>query len=674
MAIEKLRKLHIICPKERENEIINKLYKLNVAHIDALSPDYVKEGSRYFTHPVVESTRDVELSKIESILSTFKYFGLEKKGLIGSFLPDDEVLTKEEFDNLLRNFNLDKFYNEVQELSQKNNKLIEEENKLKEERKYINSISNFPFAYSILFGTEQTESFIGVMRTKEYKKFIIKEEQFIDQTFVYKFSADKNKTKLFFLYLKEDQKKIEKIIKLYSIEKLPIVRTFSGFIEEEASRILKREREILQEKEIIFNKIKEMYSAKRKLLALKDYYLSEAKKEKVMDKLLVGKKFSIIRGFVRVKDVDKVKDIEKEFGDTSVVVTEPEEYDAVPVALYNSPIFRPFEMLIRMFGLPSYFTVDATPFVGIFFSLFFGLALGDAFYGLLIVLGSLYFIRRYRGNKGVENFFKIFLSAGSFTIAVGILTGSIAGNFFPTYFPHSQFTRVLYSLRIIDPASSDGSIKFIAFSIGLGILIQLIGILLNVIISFRRKRIAEGIFNGIGWLILIPSVVLLLFLNQYPQFKTLDYSFIAIGTILLLVGGWISVRQPLFKPVAALVNLYGIRSSYGLVSFLGDALSYSRLFVLGLSTSILASSFNVVGKLLGGLFGPLSIFVILLLLLFGHSLTLVMNSLGAFVHSIRLNFLEFFGRFYDIGGYGFTPLGLEFKNIRLISNERGGKK
>jgi len=195
-----------------------------------------------------------------------------------------------------------------------------------------------------------------------------------------------------------------------------------------------------------------------------------------------------------------------------------------------------------------------------------------------------------------------------------------------------------------------------------------------MIISFRRKRIAEGVFNGLGWLIFIPSILLLFFVNQYPQIKMLDYTLIAIGSVLLLAGGWVSVRQPLFKPVAAVVNIYGIRSSYGIVSFLGDALSYSRLFVLGLSTSILASSFNLVSKLMGELLGPLGIFITLLLLLFGHGLTVIMNSLGAFVHSIRLNFLEFFSRFYDIGGLEFMPLGLELKNIRLVPNERGGKK
>lgn len=674
MAIEKLQKIHIVCPKEIESGLIDKLYKLNVIHIDTLSPEYIKDGRKYFAHPVVESTQDEVLFKIESVFTIFKNFNIENKGLISSFLPEDEILTESDFNSVIKDFDLNGLHEEVQGLLGREAESVKKLNKLKEEKAYITSISDFPFPYSILFGTEQTESFIGVMTKKEYKQLILNEAQFIDTIFIYPFSSDKSKTKVFFLYLKEDGQKIEKIVKKYSIEKMQILTNFSGFIEEEVARILNAEAEIFKERKVIFNKVKELYSAKAKILALRDYYSSHAKKERALSCLLEGKNFGIIRGFVRESDCGKIEHIEKEFDNTFISVTEPEEYDAVPVSLKNNALFRPFEMLVKMFGLPSYFTMDATPFVAIFFSLFFGLALGDAFYGLLIVLGCLYFLKRYRGNAGVEKFFKIFLYAGFIAIIVGFLTGSIAGNFFLTYFPNHLITGMLYGVQIIDPASTDGSMQFIAFSIGLGILVQLIGILLSMIVSLRRKRIVEGVFNGLGWLIFIPSVLLLFFVNQYPQIKMLDYTLIAIGSVLLLAGGWISVRQPLFKPVAAVVNIYGIRSSYGIVSFLGDVLSYSRLFVLGLSTSILASSFNIVSKLMGELLGPLGVFITLLLLLFGHGLTVIMNSLGAFVHSIRLNFLEFFSRFYDIGGLEFMPLGLELKNIRLVPNERGGKK
>ena len=152
-----------------------------------------------------------------------------------------------------------------------------------------------------------------MLSTKEYKKFIIDEAQFVDKIFVYKFSGDKNKVKVFFLYLIEDKNKIEKIVKDYSIEELPILKDFSGFVEEEVSRILNREKEILREREIVSGKVKELYNSKVKLLALKDYYSSEEKKEKAISRVLESKKFSVIRGFVQARESDRVKCIEKEF-------------------------------------------------------------------------------------------------------------------------------------------------------------------------------------------------------------------------------------------------------------------------------------------------------------------------------------------------------------------------
>ena len=212
MAIEKLQKVHIVCPKEIESSLIDKLYKLNVIHIDTLSPEYIKDGRKYFACPVVESTQDEVLFKIESIFTVFKNFNIEQKGLISSFLPEDEILTESDFDRVIKDFDLNSFYEEIQGLLSREAESVKKLNKLKEEKTYITSISDFPFPYSILFGTEQTESFIGVMTKKEYKQLILNEARFIDTIFVFPFSSDKSKTKVFFLYLKEDKQKIEDTI------------------------------------------------------------------------------------------------------------------------------------------------------------------------------------------------------------------------------------------------------------------------------------------------------------------------------------------------------------------------------------------------------------------------------------------------------------------------------
>lgn len=674
MAIEKLKKVHIVCSKEEKQELLKELYNLKIMHIDSVRTEFVKDSEKIFKHPVPMETVSDSLSKIDNILSVFSRLGLGKKGLIASFLVEDLKFTKEDFDKIVFRYDLNKFYEDVSSMSDRLSKLTEKENILKEEKNILSRLSGFPFEFSILRGTKETESFVGVLNSKKYISMLSEEKSVFEDAYVEELGKfPGNKVMLFFLYLKDEKKKILRIIKKYGIEKIQIPEIFSGFAEEEAERISVSLGKISKEKEIILSKFKEFYKKDRpKLLALKDYYESLERRNKAVNKAVESKRVALIRGFVKEKDVDELSKLENKFG-CAVILSEPAEYDAVPVLLRNNEFFRPFEMLIKMFGLPSYFTLDPTPIVTILFSVFFGIALGDALYGLLLVLGSLYFLKRYKGNRGVENFFRVFLYAGSVTIVVGLLTGSVGGNFFPAYFPHSGITAFLKKMQIIDPASSEGSIKFLTFSIALGVIVQMLGILLNMVIRFRRKEYREGIFNGFGWLLFIPSLILLFFARQYPQLKLIAYVMLIAGTLLLLAGGWISVRQPIFKPIAALINIYGIRSSYGITSFLGDALSYSRLFVLGLSTSILASSFNLVGKLIGGLFGTFGIFITLLLLLFGHSLTFLMNSLGAFVHSIRLNFLEFFGRFYEIGGGEFKPLGLEFKNIRIVFKNEGGK-
>jgi V/A-type H+-transporting ATPase subunit I len=672
MPIEKLKKVHIVCLKDDRTAILDRLYELGVFHIDNFDSRYVKDGEKYFSHPVSIGKVSEEINKIDVILGYFKQMGVEQKGLIGSFLPDDFKFTEDEFTNLVKHYDLNKFFEEASSAFSHYTKLVEQENTLNEEKKQLLFVSDFPFEFAVLNGTEQTESFIGLLNSKVFSKMISESRKIFDDNFIYSFGNFGGKTKFVLLYLKEDKEKINNIIKKYGIERQSIPQNFGGFVEDEASRISDALAKVDKNKNLLRARFKEYLKEKGKLLALRDYYKSLETKSSSIKNALESERVTVFRGFVKVRDINKLKELEERFSGV-IVSSEPKEYDAVPVFLNNNAFFKPFEMLIRMFGLPSYFTLDPTPIVAILFSMFFGIALGDAFYGILLVLGSLYFLHKYRGNKGVENFFKVFLYAGSVTIIVGVLTGSVAGNFFPTYFPNSSFTHLLKSVQLIDPESSGGSITFLTFAIALGVFVQLFGIILNIVIRFRRKEYAEGIFNGFGWLLFIPSLVLLFFIGQYPQLKVITYTMLIIGTVLLLLGGWISVRQPLFKPVAALVNIYGIRSSYGITSFLGDALSYSRLFVLGLSTSILASSFNLVSKLIGGLFGPLGIFVTLLLLLFGHALTFLMNSLGAFVHSIRLNFLEFFGRFYDIGGSEFKPIGLELKNIRIVSKNEGGK-
>ena len=661
MAIEKVKKVALIGSVDKKKTLLDTLFELNTFHIESVSEEILSNYSN-FKASIPEKTFEDELYKISSILSVFKEFNLDKQGFIQGFLPQDFDVDIDEFNSVINNCNLDKFYKEAISLKNRFHEIEGETAKLLDAKKNLMVFSGFPFQFSILKGTKRTSSFIGTIKTKELEKF--NSDERVENLFVYVFRSDKNKSMIFVLYVNESRDIVSELIKDYSIEILTPPQDFSGYFEEEAERIEKSLRKLEEERGIITSKVTELFKEKRNLLILEDYYRSLSLKEKSISHFLEGKTALVVRGYVKENQFNELESIANKLNFTMLEL-ETGPNDLIPVSLRNSIIFRPFEFLIRLFGLPSYSNIDPTMVVAILFTTFFGFALGDAGYGLILALFGLIYANKYRKNIGAWKFFMILFYGGLMSVVVGILTNSFFGNLLPTYFPNFILTKVMSKLMIIDPTSPDGSVKFMVLSLIIGFTSQMIGILVSIIVKIKNRSFLDAIFNGLGWLLFLPGLVLLVLVGTNPTLKLIDNILLIGGLILILIGGWMSIRTPLFKPIAALVNLYGIRSSYGISGFLGDTLSYLRLFALGLSSGILASSFNLMAKVIGEMLGPVGVLVTILVLLALHSLALFMNILGAFIHSMRLNFLEFFGRFYDLGGYEFKPLGFEFKNIRL---------
>jgi V/A-type H+-transporting ATPase subunit I len=668
--IEKLKKVNLLIIKDKKELVLETLFNLNLVHISSFREKTLRDFS-YFKVPTPKKTYQEELVEIENIFSIFRQFGFENAGFFKSFFPNKIILSKSEFAVITKEFDLKKVYGIISGFLRNYEKLLEEENLLKEEVDYINIFKSFPFQYSILLDTKFTRSICFSIKSKKLIDFTSQEKDFLGNVFFYQFAADKDLAKIFMLYLPEDEDKINLLLKKYKIDLVSMPEHITGFEEEEVERINNRINAIDKEKNIIVSKIREIYVLKPKLLALKDFYKSLQLKESAVEKSLEGKEISVLNGFVRESEIDKIMKI-SDNDNCIVIISEPENDDVVPVSLKNNPIFKPFEFLVRMFGVPSYSNIDPVPVVAIIFTLFFGLALGDAFYGLILTIFAYLCLRKYRKDPIAHNFFSILLYGGVMSIIVGVLTGSVAGNFFQLYFPKSPIAKLITGIMIIDPLSPQGAVDFLVFAIGIGVFVQLLGTIMNIAAEIKNKNYLNAILNQVGWLLFLPGLVMLLLLSRFPFLRILDYSLIIIGLILLLVGGWNSVHKLMFKPVAALVNIYGIRSSYGVTSFFGDVLSYSRLFALGLSTSILASSFNLITRIISQMFGNvalLGLIPILVIWIATQSLGIVMSTLGAFIHSMRLNFLEFFGRFYNIGGFEFKPLGFEFKNIIIDSKE-----
>lgn len=661
MAIEKVKKVALIGSVSNKKELLDALFELNGFHIESVSEEILSNFENFKTS-IPEKSFEDELYKISTIFSIYKEFNLEKQGFIQGFLPQDFDVDVDEFNRVIHSFNLEGLYKEAISLRNRFHEIELELEKLLEEKKNLMFFSNFPFQFSILRGTKKTSSFIGVISNRNFERFISDKRS--EDLFIHVFKKDKNKSNIFVLFVNESKSFVDELIKDYLIEIISVPESFAGYFEEEAERIEKSIRRLEEEHKVIIAKITEFYKEKRNLLILEDYYKSLTTKEKSALHFLEGKTVLVVRGYVKENDFELLS---SEISKLNFIVVEIETTpnDLIPVSLRNFVLFRPFEFLIRLFGLPSYSNIDPTIVVAILFTTFFGFALGDAGYGLILAIFGIVFANKYKKNIGAWKFFMILFYGGVMSSVVGLLTNSFFGNLLPTYFPSFVLTKLLSKIQVIDPTSPDGSVQFMILSLIIGFTSQMIGILISIIVKLKNRSFLDAIFNGLGWLLFLPGLVLLVIVGSNPTLKLIDNVLLITGLALILIGGWLSIRTPLFKPIAALVNLYGIRSSYGISGFLGDTLSYLRLFALGLSSGILASSFNLMAKVIGGMLGPLGLLVTIVVLLGLHSLALFMNILGAFIHSMRLNFLEFFGRFYDLGGYEFKPLGFEFRNIRL---------
>ncbi|MGC8789038.1 V-type ATP synthase subunit I [Caldisericum sp.] len=661
MAIEKVKKIAILGSVKRKKELLDALFDLNVFHLESVSEEIISNFENFKT-AIPEKTFEDEIYKISSILSIYKDLNLEKQGLIQGFLPQDFDVDADEFENVINEFNLDKLYNELNSLRNRLHEIELERTKLLEEKKNLKVFSGFPFQFSILRGTKRTSSFIGLLNKKNFDKFVSDER--VKNLFLHTFKADKNRVSIFVLYLNEEKDNVNALIGDYSIEILTPPENLSGYFEEEVERIERRLKQIEEEERIIRSKVAESYKEKRKLLILEDYYNSLSSKEKSLSSFIEGNVVLVTKGYVKETDFDYLTSNITKLN-FLVFELETSSNDLVPVSLRNITLFRPFEFLVRLFGFPSYSNIDPTILVAILFTTFFGFALGDVGYGFLTALFGITFANKYKRNLGAWKFFMILFYGGLMSIFVGLMTNSFFGNILSLYFPNFILTQLMSKIQVIDPTSPDGSVQFMILSLIIGFTSQMIGVLVSIIVKIRNRAFLDAIFNGVGWLLFLPGIVMVAVIGSNPTLKLIDNMLILLGLTFILIGGWMSIRTPFFKPIAALVNLYGIRSSYGISGFLGDTLSYLRLFALGLSSGILASSFNLMARVIGEILGPIGVFVTFIILISLHALALFMNVLGAFIHSIRLNFLEFFGRFYDLGGYEFKPLGFEFKNIRL---------
>jgi V/A-type H+-transporting ATPase subunit I len=314
-------------------------------------------------------------------------------------------------------------------------------------------------------------------------------------------------------------------------------------------------------------------------------------------------------------------------------------------------------MVTRLYGIPNYREIDPTPLIAPFFAFFFGICITDAGYGFLVALIAYFGARKLSG--GGKNLFRLLIFAGIATIIVGSLTGGWFG------IKPDRLPGFLKNLQVLDP-QGQGQMTFMGAIIAIGFIQVWFGYFVRMYIDLRERDWAGAFLDQLPWLIamiLIPVTALLYVVVDVPVYLTL----IAVATagLCCLVIVAFSGRES--GNIVARLGTGGFELYTKLTGSFGDILSYLRLFALGLATGIIAGVVNTMaGMMWGSLIGKVAAIGILV---GGHIFNLVINALGGFIHTARLQFVEFFTKFYEGGGEEFRPFKKEHTYVTVLDTE-----
>ena len=397
---------------------------------------------------------------------------------------------------------------------------------------------------------------------------------------------------------------------------------------------------------------------RKPLESYRDLIAIDADKERIRTKLLKTKTTFYLEGWLPARLKDKAAALLEHYS-CCYSFSEPAEGEEVPVLLDNRSFFVPFEAITEMYSLPDYRGFDPTSIYALFDAMFFGIMLSDAGYGILMAVGCFIALKKFNLEGMTRKMITLFFYCGISTILWGALFGGWFGDFV------TVFARVVLGKEVvIDPLwfnPLDDPMKMLIFSLALGIIHLFIGMGIKAYMQIREGHWFDAVCDEGFWYLTIVGLIALLGGGSISPLLPAIGQWLAIAGAagLLLTGG--RDKKGFGKVTGGLSNLYNI------TSYLSDILSYARLLALGLATGVIAQVVNTMGSLFGG--GLFGVIVLIVVFLFGHTLNFGINALGAFIHSSRLQYVEFFGKFYEDGGEPFDPFRKKTKYIKIEQEE-----
>lgn len=664
MPVADIKKINIIGLQKDKDLILDIVHDLGVLNV-AFGDQEEKLA------PITEESSD-EQQKLDYSLAQVKFaIDFLSPFYEGSKIPFLEklrggkiLLTRQEFIKTVQKFNYPQAIKEAENLEEEINKTQGIIDKCNLELEIFEKWASLDISLAEVHAAKTTKAVFGTVASDQYLEFLNETEKKIKKADIHKVTTHDNADWLFITYHAPSEEAINKIFYEYGFENIDLPK-IDRTPKQELDRLkneIKNAEDVLNQQHDQVKKIAK--ESLNKLKIIFDYTAWKEEELEVSGTAEKTRKTFSITGWVQTADIPYLrKKLDSATHDFEIIEIKPKEDEAPPVIIKNRDFLKPFESVTSIYGMPRHFEYDPTPFLAPFFIIFFALCLTDAGYGILLAVIAWLGIKIFQVPKENQKLFRLLIYGGIVTFVIGALFGGWFGIVLEDL-PESLgwLQDILIRIRQINPIEEPLTVLMLTFV--LGIIQVMTGITINLVYLLKQKKVVDAILDSGLWLYFISSLIFW----ALVKVAVLPESLGSIATILLLIGAGALVLTQGRKAKNIFLKFgQGVLSLYNVVGYFSDVLSYSRLLALGLATGIIAMVINMIAGLAIEMIPYAGYVLAVIILIGGHMFNLAINVLGAYIHSGRLQFVEFFPKFMEGGGTRFKPFLKESTYVKITS-------
>lgn len=637
MAIVKMSKFNLLSFEEKRSSLLNILQNFNYVHFNDLE---VSEDETYLKEVKNESKLNdlnESLDKLHYSIETVNKFAVEKKTDLKRIDLDKVYMAGSNFD-----FNL--IYDKLLKLVKKREGLVDKRQAISQKIDDLGPWKDIDTDLTTLYDSNRVYVDTGSISSQFYdtlRKTLV--EKHLDESMVYRFSEADKLSYVVAISSLADEEEFKEILREFGFVRIKVKA--EGSVVNSLRELESERKAVNSEIEKIETEIAEFSKYSDDFNLYEAYLENERKKEASAEFFLKTKSMDVIEGYVPEDMTDTFKkDLESVLDEKFILDIKEAELDdpKVPIILDNNKVVEPFESIVETYALPQYNEIDPSLLVAIFYTIFTGFMIGDLGYGLLGLIGTIYLLKTKELPKSKEKMIKVFMAISISACVFGILFGSVFGGIIDVPFGWIDTQQDVYTL--------------IGMSFAIGTIALAVSVAMTIVINLKNNRPLDAVYD---------SLFTYMFLGGIGYYI---YSKNKIGLYIMAAGmvGILLFSGRDAKSIGGRLGS-GFYNVYGLTSWIGDFVSFLRLMALVLSGGFVAYAVNVIVKMVGGS-GIVGIIGAILIFVLFQLFNMFLSYLSAYVHGLRLIYVEMFNKFYEGGGVKFREMLEDTKKI--IINKR----